>query len=152
MIVAHDNVRMRMLRELRIPRRGGIAFPQPPEEALPVLTFGEAITFHMNGEEVRVFLVPPAHTDGDSFVYFSGSDVLHCGDVFRTNMYPIIDVYNGGSYSGMIDALEIAIGLSGPNTKVIPGHGRGFTDRTGLIEVKGARLRRRGIAHEHLCV
>ncbi len=135
LIVAHDNVRMRMLRELRIPRRGGSAFPQPPEEALPILTFGEAITFHMNGEEVRVFLVPPAHTDGDSFVYFSGSDVLHLGDVFRTNMYPIIDVYNGGSFSGMIDALEIAIGLSGPNTKVIPGHGRGFTDRTGLIEV-----------------
>ena len=135
LIVAHDNVRMRMLRELRIPRRGGSAFPQPPEEALPILTFGEGITFHMNGEEVRVFLVPPAHTDGDSFVYFSGSDVLHLGDVFRTNMYPIIDVYNGGSFSGMIDALEIAIGLSGPNTKVIPGHGRGFTDRTGLIEV-----------------
>ncbi len=135
LIVAHDNVRMRMLRELRIPRRGGTAFPQPPEEALPVLTFGDAITFHMNGEEVRVFLVPPAHTDGDSFVYFSGSDVLHLGDVFRTNMYPIVDVYNGGSFSGMIDALEIAIGLSGPNTKVIPGHGRGFTDRTGLIEV-----------------
>ena len=61
--------------------------------------------------------------------------LVHLGDVFRTNMHPIIDVYNGGSFSGMIDALEIAIGLSGPNAKVIPGHGRGFTDRTGLIEV-----------------
>ena len=50
-------------------------------------------------------------------------------------MYPIIDVYNGGSFSGMIEALEIAIGLAGPQTKVIPGHGVGFTDRTGLIEV-----------------
>jgi len=50
-------------------------------------------------------------------------------------MYPIIDVYNGGSFSGMIEAIEIAIGLAGPDTKVIPGHGFGFTDRDGLIEV-----------------
>ena len=134
-IVAHDNVRLRMLTELRIPRRGGIRYPQPPEGARPIITFREAITFHLNGEEVRVFLVPPAHTDGDAFVYFAGSDVLHMGDVFRTNMYPIIDVYNGGSFSGMIDALEIAIGMSGPETKVIPGHGAGFTDREGLVEV-----------------
>ena len=135
LIFAHDHVRLRMLTELRIPRRGGTAFPQPPEGARPVVTYSDAITFHLNGEQVRVFLAPPAHTDGDSFVYFSGSDVLHLGDVFRTNMYPIIDVYNGGSFSGMIEAIEIAIGLAGPDTKVIPGHGFGFTDRDGLIEV-----------------
>lgn len=139
-IVAHENVRRRMLEELRIPRRGGISFPQPPERARPVITFTESVDFHMNGEDVRVFLVPPAHTDGDSFVYFSGSDVLHTGDVFRTNMYPIIDVYNGGSFGGMIEALEIAIGLSGPRTRVIPGHGFGFTDRDGLIEVRDMML------------
>ncbi|MCH7531765.1 MAG: MBL fold metallo-hydrolase [Gemmatimonadetes bacterium] len=135
LIFAHDHVRLRMLQQLRIPRRGGMFFPQPPEGARPVVTYSEAVTFHLNGEEVRAFLVPPAHTDGDSFVYFSGSDVLHLGDVFRTNMYPIIDVYNGGTFSGMIEALEIAIGLAGPDTKVIPGHGFGFTDREGLIEV-----------------
>ena len=134
-LVAHDNVRLRMLERLRTPRGGGRISPAPPEGARPLLTFDNAVTFHMNGEEVRAFLVPPAHTDGDSFVYFADSDVLHTGDVFRTNMYPIIDVYNGGSVSGMIGAMEIAIGLSGPNTKIIPGHGFGFTDRDGLIEV-----------------
>jgi glyoxylase-like metal-dependent hydrolase (beta-lactamase superfamily II) len=134
-LVAHDNVRLRMLERLRIPRGGGRVSPAPPERARPLLTFDHAMTFHMNGEEVRVFLVPPAHTDGDSFVYFVDSDVLHTGDVFRTNMYPIIDVYNGGSMAGMIEAMEIAVGMSGPNTKVIPGHGFGFTDRDGLIEV-----------------
>ena len=134
-LVAHDNVRLRMLERLRIPRGGGRVSPAPPERARPLLTFDHAMTFHMNGEEVRAFLVPPAHTDGDSFVYFVDSDVLHTGDVFRTNMYPIIDVYNGGSVSGMIEAMEIAIGMSGPNTKIIPGHGFGFTDRDGLIEV-----------------
>ena len=134
-LVAHDNVRLRMLERLRTPRGGGRISPAPPEGARPLLTFDNAVTFHMNGEEVRAFLVPPAHTDGDSFVYFADSDVLHTGDVFRTNMYPIIDVYNGGSVSGMIGAMEIAIGMSGPNTKIIPGHGFGFTDRDGLIEV-----------------
>ena len=134
-LVAHDNVRLRMLERLRIPRGGGRVMPAPPEGARPLLTFDHAMTFHMNGEEVRAFLVPPAHTDGDSFVYFVDSDVLHTGDVFRTNMYPIIDVYNGGSVAGMIEAMEIAIGMSGPNTKIIPGHGFGFTDRDGLIEV-----------------
>ena len=112
-------------------RRQGFRLP----EYAPILTFNDAVTFHMNGEEVRVFLALPAHTDGDSFVYFVDSDILHLGDVFRTNEYPIIDVYNGGSVSGMIEAMEIAIGLAGPNTKVIPGHGFGFTDRDGLIEV-----------------
>ena len=135
-LIAHDNVRLRMLGRFRGPRGGGVFSPAPSERARPILTFNDAVTFHMNGEEVRVFLAPPAHTDGDSFVYFVDSDVLHLGDVFRTNSYPIIDVYNGGSVSGMIEAMEIAIGLAGPNTKVIPGHGFGFTDRDGLIEVQ----------------
>ena len=90
-IIAQENVHQRMLRELRIPRRGGRFMPQPPESARPVMTFDRRAIFRMNGEEVRVFHVPPAHTDGDSFIYFVDSDVLHMGDVFRTNMYPIVD-------------------------------------------------------------
>ena len=133
-IIAQENVHRRMLRELRIPRGGGRFIPQPAESARPLMTFGETATFRMNGEEVQVFHVPPAHTDGDSFVYFVDSDVLHAGDVFRTNMYPIVDVYNGGTVGGMIEAMEIAVDLAGPNTKVIPGHGFGYTDRDGLIE------------------
>lgn len=134
-ILAHDNVRLRMLTELRIPRRGGMIFPQPPPGALPVISYSEAISFHLNREEVRVFLAPPAHTDGDSFVHFRGSDVMHLGDVYRTNMYPIIDIYNGGSFLGMISAMELAIELAGPDTRVIPGHGSGISDRDGMLEV-----------------
>ncbi|NKB35160.1 MAG: MBL fold metallo-hydrolase [Pseudomonadales bacterium] len=132
-ILAHDTVRLQMLEEIRIPRRGGTFIPAPPAEARPVITYSDAISFHLNEEEVRVFLAPPAHTGGDSFVYFKGSDVLHLGDVFRTNMYPIIDKYNGGSFHGMIEAMGLAIGMSGPNTKVIPGHGAGPSDRAGMI-------------------
>jgi cyclase len=132
-ILAHDTVRLQMLEDIRIPRRGGSYYPAPAPEARPVITYSEAISFHLNGEEVRVFLAPPAHTGGDSFVYFMGSDVLHLGDVFRTNMYPIIDKHNGGSFHGMIEAMGLAIGMAGPNTKVIPGHGAGPSDREGMI-------------------
>jgi glyoxylase-like metal-dependent hydrolase (beta-lactamase superfamily II) len=134
-IVAQDNVHRRMLEPLRIPRGGGRTMPQPAESALPTVTFGTATTFRLNDEEVRVFHVPPAHTDGDSFVHFVDSDVLHTGDVFRTNMYPIVDVYNGGTVSGMIEAMRIAVEVAGPDTKIIPGHGFGFTDRQELVEV-----------------
>ena len=132
-ILAHDSVRLQMLEDIRIPRRGGSYIPAPDPAARPVITYSEAISFHLNGEEVRVFLAPPAHTGGDSFVYFMGSDVLHLGDVFRTNMYPIIDKHNGGSFHGMIEAMGLAIGMAGPNTKVIPGHGAGPSDREGMI-------------------
>ncbi len=134
LIFAHDNVRLRMLEELRIPRGGGRFSPQPPEGARPVVTYNDTVRFHLNGEEVRAFLAPPAHTDGDTFVYFPVSDVLHLGDVFRTTSYPIIDVYNGGTLAGTIQALEIAVDIAGTETKIIPGHGLSVVDREGVIE------------------
>lgn len=135
LIFAHDNVRLRMLEErTRIPRRGGRFGPQPPDGARPVVTYNDVVTFHLNGEEVRAFLAPPAHTDGDTFVYFPDSDVLHLGDVFRTTSYPIIDVYNGGTLAGTIEALELAIDIAGAETKIIPGHGLRVVERDGVIE------------------
>jgi cyclase len=95
-----------------------------PALALPVLTFSESISIHLNGEEVRTIPLPPAHTDGDSYIHFVNADVLHTGDVFRTTGYPYMDLANGGSLDGLIEALGIAIGLAGPNTKILPGHGR----------------------------
>ena len=75
LIFAHDNMRVRMLeRRSRFPRRNGGFFPQAPVEARPFVTYEEQITFHFNEEEVRVFLAPPAHTDGDTFVHFPESD------------------------------------------------------------------------------
>ena len=109
-ILAQDRVRLR-LAESR------------PEIALPVLTYSDAIRIHLNGEEVELLPVPPAHTDGDSFIHFKGSDVLHLGDVFRTVAFPVIDRGNGGTLDGTIEALGIAAGIAGPNTKIVPGHG-----------------------------
>ena len=111
LILARDAVRVRLM-------------ATAPAVALPVLTFSEPINIHLNGEEVRTIPVPPAHTDGDTYIHFVNSDVLHMGDVFRTTGYPYMDLANGGSLDGLIEALGIAIGLAGPNTKIIPGHGR----------------------------
>jgi glyoxylase-like metal-dependent hydrolase (beta-lactamase superfamily II) len=113
LILARDAVRVRLA-----------AAANTPAAALPVLTFSEPITIHLNGEQVRTIPVPRAHTDGDSYIHFVNSDVLHTGDVFRTTGYPYMDLANGGSLNGLIEALGIAIGITGPNTKVIPGHGR----------------------------
>lgn len=109
-ILARDEVRVRLQ-------------AQAPAAALPILTYSEAITIHLNGEEVFAFPVPPAHTDGDSFILFRDSDVIHAGDVFRTTAFPVIDTNNGGTLDGTLQALGILIGTAGPNTKIIPGHG-----------------------------
>jgi len=137
LIFAHDNTRLRFFEQRsRFPRAGGSFVPQQPAAARPLITFNDTMSFHLNGEEVRAFLAPPAHTDGDSFVYFSESDVLHLGDVYRTTSYPIIDVYNGGSLRGTIAAMDKAIDLAGPNTKVIPGHGLEVVGRDEMIEFR----------------
>ena len=134
LIFAHDNVRVRALERLRFPRRGGSFAPRPAAGARPVVTYNDAVSFHFNGEEVRAFLAPAAHTDGDTFVHFPESDVLHLGDVFRTTSYPIVDVYNGGTVAGTIAALDKAIAMAGPDTRVIPGHGLQVVGRDAMIE------------------
>lgn len=141
LIFAHDNTRLRFLEsKSHFPRQGGTFTAPPPVGARPVITFNDGLSFHINGEEVRAFLAPPAHTDGDVFVYFPTSDVLHLGDVFRTSSYPIIDKFNGGTLSGTIAALDMAIDMAGPNTKVIPGHGLRVVGRAEMEEFRAMIL------------
>lgn len=121
-IVAHDNVRTRMSTEQFI-KAFDMKVPASPAAALPVITFTETVTFHLNGDEIHVFHIPPAHTDGDSLVHFRKADVLHMGDTFFNGMYPFIDLSSGGSIDGMIAAADRALLLCGPKTKIIPGHG-----------------------------
>ena len=137
LIFAHDNTRLRFLEEKsHFPRAGGSFAPQQPVAARPLITFNDTMSFHLNSEEVRAFLASPAHTDGDVFVYFPESDVLHLGDVYRTTSYPIIDVYNGGTLRGTIAAMDMAIDIAGPDTKIIPGHGLEVVGRDELIEFR----------------
>jgi cyclase len=119
-IVAHDNVRRRMSMEQLV--RGNIVAPSP-SGALPVVTFREGVTFHLNGDDLRVVHVANAHTDGDALVHFTRANVLHMGDVFWNNMLPFIDLDSGGSIDGVIAAIHQALDIADERTIVIPGHG-----------------------------
>lgn len=122
LIVAHDNVRKRMSAEGFIEFLGMRTRPEP-KVALPVVTFSTDTTFHLNGDEVYVFHVPRAHTDGDSIIHFRKSNVIHMGDIFFNKLYPFIDTSSGGTLDGVIAAVDRALAVSNDSTKFIPGHG-----------------------------
>ena len=106
----------------RLARPAGNAAAAPPA-ALPVVTYDGPITVHMNGEDVQLIPIRVAHTDGDTLVRFPGLDILMTGDYYRSVGYPNIDRANGGTLNGMLEGLGTTIGLAGPTTKIIPGHG-----------------------------
>lgn len=121
-IVAHDNVRARMAVE-QVNKDFNRTSPPSPYAALPVITFADGVTFQVNGEVVKVFHLPNAHTDGDSVVHFTKADVIHTGDLFFNGSYPVIDAAAGGSIDGIIAAGQKIHALASDRTKIIPGHG-----------------------------
>ena len=145
MIFGHDNVRSQM---------AAAGYSEEP----PLITFSEDMSFHINGETVHVFKVPNSHTNGDVFIKFQGSNVIHTGDVYRTTTYPYIDVGNGGSFLGTIDALDRLIEASDAGTKIIPGHGqlsnvaeaRVFRDMVAAIRDRVAEAIRNGMSLEEI--
>ena len=121
-IVAHENVRSRMGSEQFIELMK-MTEKASPKGALPIVTFASSVTFHLNGDEIRVFHVPKAHTDGDAIVHFVKSDVVHMGDVYFNGMYPFIDTSSGGTIQGTIAGCDRALAIANDQTKIIPGHG-----------------------------
>ena len=119
-IVAHDNIRRR-LQEQGWQHADGFR-PAEPDE-LPQVTFSDAVTFHLNGQTARVLHVPHAHTDGDSFIHFSDSNVIHAGDVMFNGLFPFIDLDSGGSVPGYLAAQRKVLDLADKDTQIIPGHG-----------------------------
>ncbi len=121
-IVAHDNVRTRMSvpQMLEFFKR---AVPASPPGALPVITFNDAVSFHLNGDEIRAVHVARAHTDTDILVQFRKANVLHAGDLYFNGSYPFIDVDSGGSVPGLITAVDRLLELADAQTRIIPGHG-----------------------------
>ncbi|HLG95256.1 MAG TPA: MBL fold metallo-hydrolase [Bryobacteraceae bacterium] len=120
-IFAREQLRDRLMHPA--PAANGSVPPGAPPAALPLITYSGPVTFHMNGEEVRLIPIPRAHTDGDSLVRFVNADAIMSGDFYRSVQFPNIDRANGGSLNGMLDGLAYIIGQAGPNTKIIPGHG-----------------------------
>ncbi|MFN0182004.1 MAG: MBL fold metallo-hydrolase [Gemmatimonadales bacterium] len=121
-IVAHDNVRQRMSVE-QFMVRFNTRVPASPKAALPVVTFGERVNFHLNGETIHAIHVRNAHTDGDAVVHFQQANAMHLGDTFFNGMYPFIDLGSGGSIDGLIAAVTTVLGYANDQTKIIPGHG-----------------------------
>ena len=120
-IMAHDNVRVRMASDQKTPYGEVKA---SPKVALPVITYSEGLKLHLNGEEVRVISMPPAHTDGDSIVHWTKSNVVHMGDLFFNKMsFPFVDRSSGGDVRGVIAAATKVLEITDDNTKIIPGHG-----------------------------
>ena len=153
-IVAHENVRERMGSEqfMEIFNR---TFPASPAKALPVVTFTDSVSLHLNADDVRVIHVAAAHTDGDALVYFEKANVLHMGDIFFNDMYPFIDIGSGGSIDGIIAAVKRALALANDDTVIVPGHGTigdraelaaysemlgGFRDRIATLKAEGKSL------------
>ena len=129
-IFSRDQLRQRLANPN--PGANGAPGTPAPPAALPIVTYDQKITFHMNGEDVEAIPIRSAHTDGDTLVRFVKNDVLMTGDYFRSLGYPNIDRANGGTLQGMLDGLAQTIALCGPSTKVIPGHGA-TVDRAALV-------------------
>lgn len=132
LIFAHDNVRARLL---------GADSPAPAA-ALPVVTFNDATTFHMNGQTIRVFHTANAHTDGDAMIHFVEADVIHMGDTFFNGFYPFIDSRSGGSLDGVFRTIDTVLALADGDTVIIPGHGP-VGDRTDLIAYRDMLIKAR---------
>ena len=150
-IIAQDNVRARLV-------KGVNGAPPASAVALPVITFGDAIALHFDGEDLEIAKLPPAHTDGDTYIKLTKADVIHVGDVFRTVGYPIVDGANGGTVKGTLAALQKVIEMAGPNTKILPGHGTvstredvaAFRDMVVSLQTKISEMIKQGMTLEQV--
>jgi glyoxylase-like metal-dependent hydrolase (beta-lactamase superfamily II) len=120
LIVAHENVRRRLSTEQTVNRR---VFPPIDPRGLPIITFADGLTIQWNGEPIRMIHVEPSHTDSDSLIYFTKSNVLHMGDVFGNHRFPFVDLGSGGRVQGIARNVERALEEFPADVKIIPGHG-----------------------------
>ncbi len=133
-IVAHDNVRERMSKDGFI-EAFNKKIPASAHIALPVITFNDRVTFHLNNQEIEVVHRSNAHTDGDSIVIFKSANVVHMGDTFFNGLYPFIDASSKGSVNGMIDTANHVLAMVDYRAKIIPGHGP-LGDKRALIKYR----------------
>ncbi len=121
-IVAHDNVYERLSTDQFI-KAFKREVPATPKDGLPVVSFNDEVTFHMNGLHIKAQHVKNAHTDGDSIIIFKDKNIIHMGDTFFNGFYPFIDTGSGGSIYGMIDVAATLLTQVDDKSKIIPGHG-----------------------------
>jgi len=145
-IFAQTNVRKRMAVDQTV---FGEKVPASPVSALPVVTFDDSLAIHFNGEEIQAIHFPSGHTDGDSVIFFTGSNVVHMGDDFFNGMFPFVDVGSGGSVEGLIRNVGKVLDRLPADVKVIPGHGP-LSDKEGLAKFHRMLVETSRIVHEQL--
>lgn len=119
-IIAHENVRKRM--EETTMFRGQARTPSP-KIALPMFVYGAGMSVYFNGERINAIYMPKGHTDGDTALFFTGSNVVHLGDDFFVGRFPFVDLESGGSVDGLIRNIDDLIKMIPVDAKIIPGHG-----------------------------
>jgi glyoxylase-like metal-dependent hydrolase (beta-lactamase superfamily II) len=129
-IIAHDNVRSRLAAGSKV---GTHETPPAPKGALPIVTFNDTATIHVNGEDIKAVHFPHGHTDTDSVIFFNKSNVVHMGDDLFFAQFPFVDLENGGSVRGLIKNLEKIMPMIDDDTKLIAGHGS-LSDKKALNE------------------
>lgn len=121
-IVAHTNARKRLMVRHEY-KMFNVVQEALPAEGLPVITFDQALSFHFNGEEIKAVHYPGGHTDGDAVVFFTGSNVVHMGDLYFSGMFPVVDVDGGGNVLRMAKNVKTVMSRLPKDVKIIPGHG-----------------------------
>jgi glyoxylase-like metal-dependent hydrolase (beta-lactamase superfamily II) len=123
-IIAQANVRKRLSTE-QVSKFFNRTTPPAPKQALPVITFEQSVSVFFNGEEIKVIHFPRGHTDGDSVIFFTGSNVVHMGDDFFAGKFPVVDLEAGGDVEGLTTNVGAIVARLGqvPGVKFIPGHG-----------------------------
>jgi glyoxylase-like metal-dependent hydrolase (beta-lactamase superfamily II) len=129
-IIAQTNVRKRLSEEQKS-KFFNRTTPPSPKEALPVITFDQSVSVFFNGEEIKVIHFPHGHTDGDSVIFFTGSNVVHMGDDFFNGRFPVVDLEAGGDVEGMTKNVGDILSKLPAGVKIIPGHGP-LSDVAGL--------------------
>lgn len=120
-IFAHENVRVRLAAGGTV---AGNVSPPAPRAALPVVTYEQGVSFHLNGDRIDAISTGGGHTDGDTAMYWRNANVLHTGDLMMNGMgFPFVDVSSGGNALNLVKTLDHLIAVTNPETKVIPGHG-----------------------------
>jgi cyclase len=127
-IIGQENCRLRMTQS-RYSALTGTASPPAPAASLPTITYNKELTVHLDGEEMEAVHPGPAHTDGDTIVYFRHANVVHLGDVFVNDLYPYIDLDANGTVDGYLVVIDEVLARINDDTRVIPGHGPVATKR-----------------------
>jgi glyoxylase-like metal-dependent hydrolase (beta-lactamase superfamily II) len=121
-IIAHENVKTRLSQRIVMEALKRTVEPLKPE-GLPTRTFAKGGEMTFGKERIVFEHVPPAHTDGDAWLFFPDPNVLHAGDLFFHGTYPFIDYSTGGWVGGMASASDALLKIGDAQTRIIPGHG-----------------------------